>query len=129
MATIPDRQQRKGHAQRRNRPGQVRRRHRFRRYCHCLRDDQPRAISQGHSVRKVIGAFFQSPDGVMQAPGGPEEDPSGGFEFGGWTQPFWDESANEPMGKLFDAAYDLLLGKRTYDIFAAYWPYNQDVPI
>ena len=73
--------------------------------------------------------LFTTLDGVAQAPGGPEEDPSGGFEFGGWTQPFWDESANEPIGKLFDADYDLLLAKRTYDIFAAYWPYNQDVPI
>ena len=81
-------------------------------------------------MRKLTGAVFQSLDGVMQAPGGPEEDPSGGFRFGGWTQPFWDESMNEPAGKIFaEPEYDLLLAKRTYDIFAAYWPYNQDDPI
>ena len=80
-------------------------------------------------MRKLTGAVFLSLDGVMQAPGGPEEDPSGGFRFGGWTFPFFDESAQAPMGKILDAEYDLLLGKRTYDIFAAYWPYNQDNPI
>jgi dihydrofolate reductase len=78
-------------------------------------------------MRKLTGAVFVSLDGVMQAPGGPEEDPSGGFRFGGWTAPFADESANAPMTKyLIEPDYDLLLGKRTYDIFAAYWPYNQD---
>ena len=80
-------------------------------------------------MRKLTGAIFQSLDGVMQAPGGPEEDPSGGFQFGGWTFPFFDESAQAPLGKILDAEYDLLLGKRTYDIFSAYWPYNQDDPI
>ena len=81
-------------------------------------------------MRKLTGAVFLSLDGVMQAPGGPEEDPSGGFHFGGWTFPFFDESAQEPLGKwLVEPEYDLLLGKRTYDIFSAYWPYNQDNPI
>ncbi len=80
-------------------------------------------------MRKLTGAVFLSLDGVMQAPGGPEEDRSGGFRFGGWTQPFWDESVHAPTGKIFDADYDLLLGKRTYDIFSTYWPYNQDDPI
>jgi dihydrofolate reductase len=80
-------------------------------------------------MRKLTGAVFQSLDGVMQAPGGPEEDPTGGFKFGGWSFPFFDESANEPMGKLLGADFDLLLGRRTYDIFAAYWPYNRDNPI
>jgi dihydrofolate reductase len=81
-------------------------------------------------MRKLTGAVFLSLDGVMQAPGGPEEDPSGGFRFGGWTFPFFDESAQAPMGKfLMEPDYDLLLGKRTYDIFSAYWPYNQDNPI
>ena len=80
-------------------------------------------------MRKLTGAVFISLDGVMQAPGGPEEDPTGGFRFGGWTFPFFDESAQQPMGKWLDADYDLLLGKRTYDIFSAYWPYNQDDPI
>ena len=80
------------------------------------------------SMRKLTGAVFVSLDGVMQAPGGPEEDPSSGFRFGGWVQPFWDEDMG-PFEKVIDAEYDLLLGKRTYDIFAAYWPYNQDIPI
>ena len=79
-------------------------------------------------MRKLTGAVFVSLDGVMQAPGGPEEDPSGGFQFGGWVQPFWDPDMG-PFEKLIMADYDLLLGKRTYDIFSAYWPYNQDDPI
>ncbi len=81
-------------------------------------------------MRKLTGAVFLSLDGVMQAPGGPEEDPSGGFKFGGWTAPFSDESMEAQFGKVYDAPeYDLVLGKRTYDIFAAYWPYNQEIPI
>jgi dihydrofolate reductase len=80
-------------------------------------------------MRKLTGAVFQSLDGVMQAPGAPEEDLTGDFRFGGWTFHFWDGSLEEPFGKVIDAEYDLLLGKRTYDIFAAYWPYNQDNPI
>ena len=79
-------------------------------------------------MRKLTGAVFVSLDGVMQAPGGPEEDPSGGFRFGGWVAPFWDENMG-PFEKLIMSDYDLLLGKRTYDIFSAYWPYNQDDPI
>lgn len=79
--------------------------------------------------RKLTGAFFQSLDGVIQAPGGPEEDRTGGFRFGGWTAPYWDESIERPMGGIFEAEYDLLLGRRTYEIFSAYWPYNQDDPI
>jgi dihydrofolate reductase len=81
-------------------------------------------------MRKLTGAVFQSLDGVMQAPGGPQEDPSDGFRFGGWSAPFWDESMHAPAGKIYDEPeYDLLLGKRTYDIFAAHWPYNLDDPI
>lgn len=80
-------------------------------------------------MRKLTGAVFQSVDGVMQAPGGPEEDPTSSFRFGGWAFHFWDASLEEPFGKVVNAEYDLLLGKRTYDIFAAYWPYNQEVPI
>jgi dihydrofolate reductase len=80
-------------------------------------------------MRKLTGAVFQSLDGVMQAPGGPEEDPTGDFRFGGWAFHFWDGSLEKPFGKVIDSDYDLLLGKRTYDIFSAYWPYNQDVPI
>lgn len=80
-------------------------------------------------MRKLTGAVFQSLDGVMQAPGGPEEDPTCDFRYGGWAFHFWDDSLEVPFGKVMDADYDLLLGKRTYDIFAAYWPYNQDIPI
>ena len=79
-------------------------------------------------MRKLTGAAFLSLDGVMQAPGGPDEDPTSDFRFGGWVQPFWDENMG-PFEKVITAEYDLLLGKRTYDIFSAYWPYNQDNPI
>jgi dihydrofolate reductase len=79
-------------------------------------------------MRKLTGAVFVSLDGVMQAPGGPEEDPSGAFRFGGWVQPFWDENMG-PFEQIIMGDYDLLLGKRTYDIFATFWPYNQDDPI
>jgi len=73
---------------------------------------------------------FVSLDRVMQAPGGPEEDPSGGFALGGWTFGYFDEQVGAFMGKTMGAPFDLLLGRRTYDIFAAYWP-NQggDNPI
>lgn len=79
-------------------------------------------------MRKLTGAVFISIDGVMQAPGGPEEDRSGGFHSGGWVAPFWSEDMG-PFEKIIMGDYDLLLGKRTYDIFSGYWPYNQDDPI
>src|SRR5258708_263377 len=79
-------------------------------------------------MRNLTGAVFMSLDGVMQAPGGPEEDPTSDFRFGGWVQPLWDDDMG-PFEDLIMAEYDLLLGKRTYDLFAAYWPYNQDNPI
>jgi dihydrofolate reductase len=74
-------------------------------------------------MRKIIAAAFVSIDGVMQAPGGPNEDPSGGFEFGGWLAPHFDEVVGKQIGGLFDQPFDLLLGRKTYEIFAAYWPY------
>ncbi|TPM26478.1 dihydrofolate reductase family protein [Mesorhizobium sp. B2-3-4] len=77
-------------------------------------------------MRKIIAATFVSLDGVMQAPGGPEEDPVGGFEFGGWTFHYFDEVAGAAMEEMFSKPFDLLLGRRTYDIFAAYWPYQKD---
>jgi dihydrofolate reductase len=79
-------------------------------------------------MRRLTGAVFLSLDGVMQAPGGPEEDPTSDFRFGGWVQPFWGEEMG-PFEDVIMGEYDLLLGKRTYDIFAAYWPFNQDNPI
>ena len=77
-------------------------------------------------MRKVVAAAFVSLDGVMQAPGAPEEDPTGGFKFGGWTFPYWDDAMGEVMGELFTEPFALLLGRKTYDIFAAYWPYQDD---
>jgi dihydrofolate reductase len=79
-------------------------------------------------MRKLTGAIFQSLDCVMQAPGGPDEDPSSNFRFGGWSQPLFAENMG-PFEKLIMSEYDLLLGKRTYDIFSAFWPYNQDNPV
>ncbi len=76
-------------------------------------------------TRKITGAAFLSLDGVMQAPGGPVEDTMGGFDQGGWVFKLWDEGINETLGGLFAGDYDLLLGRRTYDIFAAYWPYAE----
>ncbi|HZG47701.1 MAG TPA: dihydrofolate reductase family protein, partial [Allosphingosinicella sp.] len=74
--------------------------------------------------RKIIGGFFQSVDGVMQAPGGPEENPTGGFEHGGWLATMFDEGLGNQIDSLFSQPYDLLLGRRTYEIFAAHWPYQ-----
>jgi dihydrofolate reductase len=80
-------------------------------------------------MRKVIDAAFVSLDGVMQAPGGPQEDPTGGFTLGGWTVSYWDEAMGEVMDKLFSTPFDLLLGRKTYEIFAAHWPYAGSDPI
>ena len=74
-------------------------------------------------MRKIRGSAFVSLDGVMQAPGGPTEDPSGGFKHGGWLPQFFDEGVGDAIDAFFGGDYDLLLGRRTYDIFAAYWPY------
>jgi dihydrofolate reductase len=77
-------------------------------------------------VRKIIVLSFISLDGVMQAPGGPKEDTSGGFQFGGWTVPYFDDAAGEVMAKQMKPA-DLLLGRKTFEIFASYWPQHADV--
>jgi dihydrofolate reductase len=74
-------------------------------------------------MRKVVAAAFMSLDGVMQAPGGPPEDPTGGFTHGGWTVNYWDEPMGQFMGETFSSPFDLLLGRKTYEIFAAHWPY------
>lgn len=76
-------------------------------------------------MRKLIVLTFISLDGVMQAPGGPEEDTSGNFAYGGWTVPYFDEVAGEEMTKQMTPPFDLLLGRKTYEIFASYWP-NQN---
>ena len=76
-------------------------------------------------MRKIIGAAFVSLDGVMQAPGGPTEDPTGQFTHGGWLPNYSDEVVGQKIGELFARPFDLLLGRRTYDIFAAFWPYAE----
>jgi dihydrofolate reductase len=73
--------------------------------------------------RRITGAAFLSLDGVMQAPGGPEEDTTGGFAHGGWLTTMFDEALGNQVGTVFGQPFDLLLGRRTYDIFAAYWPF------
>lgn len=77
-------------------------------------------------MRKVIGGAFISLDGVVQAPGGPEEDPTGGFAHGGWMAPVFEEAVGHQVDTLFAGEFDLLLGRRTYDIFAAHWPFRPD---
>ena len=77
-------------------------------------------------MRRIIVATFTSLDGVMQAPGGPGEDPTGGFALGGWTAPHFDAALGASMGEIFGRPFDLLLGRKTYDIFAAHWPYVSD---
>jgi dihydrofolate reductase len=80
-------------------------------------------------MRRIIGGVFVSLDGVMQGPGGPHEDTSGGFDLGGWTVPYSDDVLHESMKPLFAEPYDLLLGARTYGIFSTYWPYMTDDPV
>jgi dihydrofolate reductase len=73
-------------------------------------------------MRKLVVLSFISLDGVMQAPGGPDEDTSGNFKYGGWTVPYWDDFSNAEMGTQMGMPFNLLLGRKTYDIFAGYWP-------
>ena len=81
-------------------------------------------------MRKLVVNTFLTLDGVMQAPGGPEEDPSSNFEHGGWSVNFWDEQMGERMNESMGPGKDfaLLLGRKTYEIFAAYWPHARDQP-
>jgi len=76
-------------------------------------------------MRKIIVLSFVTLDGVMQAPGGPEEDTSGGFKYGGWSAPYADEASGKAMQKQMEAT-DMLLGRKTFDIFANYWPKHAD---
>ncbi|UVC11871.1 dihydrofolate reductase family protein [Rhizobium sp. TH2] len=73
-------------------------------------------------MRKITAAVFVSLDGVMQAPGGPDEDTDSGFTAGGWVFHYFDEATGGVMDELFERKFDLLLGRKTYDIFAGYWP-------
>jgi dihydrofolate reductase len=74
-------------------------------------------------MRKLIVSTFLTLDGVMQAPGGPGEDDGGGFAHGGWSVNYWDEQMGQVMGEAMSSPFDLVLGRKTYDIFAAYWPH------
>ena len=77
-------------------------------------------------LRKLIVLSFVTLDGVMQAPGGPNEDTSGGFKHGGWTVGYWDDTIGKVMGTQMEEPFDLLLGRKTYEIFAAYWPHAKN---
>jgi dihydrofolate reductase len=77
-------------------------------------------------MRDLIVNTFVTVDGVMQAPGGPEEDPSSGFEHGGWSFGYWDEQMQNTMGEWMSKPFDIVLGRKTYEIFAAFWPTSDD---
>src|SRR5262245_24534276 len=77
-------------------------------------------------MRKIIVGAQVSIDGVMQAPGGPTEDPTKGFKFGGWMMHYFSQEFGEEIDRLFAPKFDLLLGRKTYEIFAAYWPYYSE---
>src|SRR5204863_8466742 len=80
-------------------------------------------------MRKIIVGAQVSMDGVMQAPGGPTEDPTKAFKFGGWVMPYFDQVFGEEIDRVFKEKFDLLLGRKTYEIVAAYWPYyEEDAP-
>src|SRR5688572_2076763 len=82
----------------------------------------PKKAEGSEPKRKVVVLTFLTMDGIMQAPGGPEEDTSGGFRHGGWSVGYFDDAVGQEMGKQMGHKFDLLLGRRTYDIFASYWP-------
>lgn len=75
-------------------------------------------------MRKIVAITQVTLDGVMQAPGGAEEDPRGGFTHGGWAMPFMDDDGGRAVGEIIAGDFDMLLGRRTYQIFAAYWPHQ-----
>lgn len=79
-------------------------------------------------MRKLTINTFMTLDGVMQAPGGPQEDPTGGFAHGGWSFKYWDDTMGQIMGEFMGKPFDLLLGRKTYEIFAAHWPHAGDDP-
>jgi dihydrofolate reductase len=80
-------------------------------------------------MRKIIAITQVTLDGIMQAPGGPEEDPAKGFTHGGWAMSFVDDTLNQAIGEVIASEFDMLLGRRTYEIFASYWPKHGDNPI
>jgi dihydrofolate reductase len=76
-------------------------------------------------MRKLVAVTQMTLDGVMQAPGGPQEDPSGGFELGGWSAGYFDDMLGQQIGEAMAKPFELVLGRRTYEIFAAHWPYAE----
>jgi dihydrofolate reductase len=78
-------------------------------------------------MRELITTTFVTLDGIMQAPGGPEEDESGGFKWGGWSVNYWDDTMGEVMGGIMGKPFDLLLGRKTYEVFAAHWPRSTEL--
>jgi dihydrofolate reductase len=80
-------------------------------------------------VRKLVVNTFITLDGVMQAPGGPEEDPTGDFNYGGWSFNYWDGLMGQVMSESMEKPFELLLGRKTYEIFAAHWPFMKDDPV
>jgi dihydrofolate reductase len=80
-------------------------------------------------MRKLIVNTFVTLDGVMQAPGGPEEDPTENFNYGGWSFNYWDDVMGKAMDEFMSNSFELLLGRKTYEIFAAHWPYLKDDPV
>jgi dihydrofolate reductase len=80
-------------------------------------------------MRKIVSITQVTLDGVMQSPGGPEEDPRNGFTHGGWAMRYVDDTGRQAIGETIAGEFDMLLGRRTYEIFAAYWPNQGDNPI
>ena len=79
-------------------------------------------------MRKIVTNTFITLDGVMQAPGGPQEDLTDNFKYGGWSVNYWDDVMMQAMGEASQVPYDLLLGRKTYEIFAAHWPFLENDP-
>jgi dihydrofolate reductase len=77
-------------------------------------------------MRTIFVLTFVTLDGVMQAPGGPGEDDSGNFKYGGWTVPYFDEALGQVMTEQMSRPFDLLLGRKTFELFAAYWPHHEE---
>jgi len=90
------------------------------------RDNRTVAIKERTIMRNLLVNTFLTLDGVMQAPGGPGEDDEGGFTQGGWSVTYWDEKMGEVMARATSEPFDLLLGRKTYDLFTAYWPKVSD---
>lgn len=93
------------------------------------KEKAPQSEKPVASPRRIVAQTFVSLDGVMQAPGGPEEDGEGGFRHGGWSMNYWDEAMDRLMVEFMSEPHELLLGRRTYEIFAAYWPRHREAPV